>query len=221
MKRIHFTSILIVIACSIHSLYAQDSTVNLKPKTISLEEMIGDKRQFLQLLVNKFFAENKRVGLLSITSYAADYKYDLSNNEFQNTNLIHHHLFKGISINSGASFTSVDGMKNFVGLHYLYQSKTLSLLYLPSYYFINSHKISNTALIEFRPEMNKNWSLYTRLQLHYSHNLENGNHFRSYVYSRFGLTYKYLSFGIAHNFDRYGAAKNTKNNYGIFLKLSL
>lgn len=221
MKKNHLLAILMVGAFSIKQVNAQDSTSHFQPKAVTVEEMIGDKRQFLQLLVNKEFATKKKIGLLSITSYAADYKDNLSNNEFQNTTLIYHQIFKGIGINSGVSFTSVEGMKNFVGLQYVYQSRTFSLIYLPSYYFINSHKIANTALIEYIPVINQNWSFYSRLQLHYNHDLENGNHYRSYVYSRLGLTYKYFSFGLAHNFDRYGTSKNTKNNYGVFLKLGL
>jgi hypothetical protein len=221
MKKIHLLSILFIAAFSIHQVQAQDSIKVFSPKTVLVEELVGNKRQFLQLLVNKVFVEKEKIGLLSITSYAADYKDNLSNNEFQNTTLIYHQLFKGISINSGVSFTSIEGLKNFVGLQYMYQSKSFSLIYLPSYYFTNSHKISNTALLEYKPAISKNWSLYTRLQVHYNHNLETGNHFRSYVYSRLGLTYKYFSFGLGHNFDRYGADKNSKNNYGVFLKLSL
>jgi hypothetical protein len=221
MKKIHLLSILIAVAFSFQNLIAQDSLVHSNHKTVSVEEMIGDKRQFLQLMVNKMVVEKTKIGLLSITSYAADYKDNLSNNEFQNTTLLYHHLFKGISINSGISFTSAEGLKNFVGLQYMYQSKTLALVYMPSYYFIHSHKISNFALIEYKPAINENWSVYSRLQLHYNHDLENGNHFRSYAYSRLGLTYKYFSFGLAHNFDRYGATKNVKNNFGVFLKLTL
>lgn len=221
MKKVYLLSLLIAAAFSTQDLHAQVSTTNFNPGTISVEEMVGDKRQFLQLMVNKVFVENKKIGLLSISSYAADYKDNRGNNEFQNTTLIYHHLFKGISINSGAGFTSIEGLKNFVGLQYLYQSKTLSLIYMPSYYFINNHKISNFALIEYMPALNKNWSVYSRLQLHYNHDLENKSHFRSYAYSRLGFTYKYFSFGIAHNFDRYDADKNTKNNFGVFLKLTL
>ena len=153
--------------------------------------------------------------------YAADYKNNPGNNEFQNTSLIYHHLFKGISINSGASFTSIEGLENFVGLQYMYQRKTLSIIYMPSYYFSRSQKISNFALLEYKPSFKKNWSVYSRLQLHYNHDLDNGNHFRSYVYSRLGLTYKYFSFGLAYNYDSYGANKNVKNNYGVFLKIDL
>lgn len=221
MKKSHLIPFLFAVVFSTQYLHAQDTTQTSIPKTVSVEEMVGDQRQFRQIIVNKVFVEKKKIGLLSISSYAADNKDNLRNNEFQNTTLIYQHLIKGISINSGASFNSLEGMKNFVGLQYMHQSKTLSLLYLPSYYFIKSSKISNAVLIEYRPAINKNWSLYTRLQVLYNHDLGNGDHFRSYAYSRLGLTYKYLSFGLAHNFDRYGADKNTKNNYGIFIKLSL
>tara|TARA_R110002049_G_scaffold52783_4_gene147338 strand:+ start:3734 stop:4399 length:666 start_codon:yes stop_codon:yes gene_type:complete len=221
MNKTHFLIILIAVAFGTRNLHAQDSTAYSKPKTISVEEMLGDKRQFLQLIVNKAFVEKKTIGLLSITSYAADYKDNFSNNEFQNTTLVYHQLGNGIGINTGASFTSVEGLKNFVGLQYKYQSKTLSATYMTSYYFINSHKISNFALVEYRPAINENWSVYSRLQLHYNHDLESGNHFRSYAYSRLGLTYNYFSFGLAYNFDRYRADKNIKNNYGLFLKLTL
>jgi len=186
-----------------------------------VEEMVGDKRQFLQLLVNKVFIENKKIGLLSISSYAASYKENSGINEFQNITLIYHHLIRGININSGTSFTSADRLEIFMGLQYMYKNKVLSLIFMPAYYFINSHKISNFALIELKPSINENWSVYLSLQLHYNHDLENGNHFRSFVYSRLGLTYKYFSFGLAYNFVRYGAGKNTIYNYGVFLKLTL
>lgn len=221
MKPIYFFAILIAFTFYSQQSIAQDSLHSFKPKSVSAEELVGHKRQYLQLLVNKVFIEETKTGLFSISSYAADYKENLNNNEFQNTTLIYHQLYKGFSINSGVSFTSIEGLRNFIGLQYMYQNKKLSFIYLPAYYFTNGRKFSNLALIEYTPSLNKNWSLYSRLQIHYNHNLKTGNHFRSYAYSRIGLTYKYLSFGIADNYDCYGADKTTKNNYGVFLKLSM
>lgn len=221
MKKLHLLLILFTVAFNIKDSGAQDKKINTGADVVSVEEMIGDKRQYLQLMVNKVFVEKKGIGFLSISAYAADYKSNLNNNEFQSTALIYHHLFNGISVNSGASFTSFEGLKNFVGLQYVYQSKNVFLIYMPSYYFLNSSKISNLAVIDFKPSINENWSFYSRLQLHYNHDLKNGSHYRSYVYSRLGLTYKYFSFGLAHNYDRYRADKVIKNNYGVFLKLNL
>lgn len=221
MRTTQFLIILIALTYSLPKLQAQQSVADVRPKSVSVEEMIGGKRQFLQLLVNKVLPEKKRIGMLSLTAYATDYRGITVNTEFQNTTLIYHHLFKGISINSGSNFTSVEGLTNFVGLQYIYQDKKWLVIYIPSYYFINSHKVSNLALLEYTPEINKNWSVYSRVQVLYNHDLESGTHFRSYVYSRLGLTYRYFSFGLAHNIDRYASNKGAKNNYGVFLKFSL
>lgn len=221
MKKTYLLSVLAAVAFSFQKLEAQDAGAGLKPKIASVEEMIGHKRQFLQLIVNKPLLGKKRSGLLSLSSYAADYNNKPGNNEYQNTTLIYQPLFKGLSINSGVSFTSVEGMKNFAGLQYVCLKRDFSLIYLPSYFFIHSNKLANTALIEYKPAFNSNWGLYTRIQAHYNHNFETGHHFRSYLYSRLGLTYHYFSFGLAQNFDRYGADKKIKNNYGLFLKMLL
>lgn len=224
MKKIYTIASSLLIALSNNSSAAPDSTGNnagLPTQSVSIEEMVGDKRQFLQLQVNKVFQEHKKVGLLSITSYAADYKDNLSANEFQNTSLIYHQIAGGVSINSGVSFTSIEGLKNFVGLQYMLQRKSFSLIYLPSYFFSGNHKLSNLLLLEYKPALGKNWSLYSRAQLHYNQDISKGNHFRSYAYTRIGLSYKNYSFGLAHNYDCYGAQKSSRNNYGVFIKISM
>ncbi|NHM08024.1 hypothetical protein G4D82_12395 [Flavobacterium sp. CYK-4] len=203
------------------TLQAQDTLKIAVSKTVSVEEMLGDQRQFLQLTVNKMFGEKKGLGLLSITAYVADYEDQLEKNEFLNTTLLYQLLYKGLAINSGVAFTSVDGMKNFAGLQFMHQSKAFSLLYLPSYFFLHSHRLANTAMLTYSPELNKRWSIYTHLQLHYNHDFKTGHHFRSYAYGRLGLSRNYVTFGLAYNFDQYGASKITKNNTGIFLKLSM
>lgn len=221
MKKRYFFQLALVYALILQNLHAQEQQTNLMPLTFSVEEMVGDNRQFLQVMVNKVFVEKKKIGLLSISSYAAGYNENLSNNEYLNTTMVYHHLYKGIGINSGSTYTSAEGLKNFMGLQYFFQNKTLSVIYMPSYYFINSNKISNFAIVEYKPKMKKNWSLYARIQLNYNYDFENGKHFRSYSYNRLGLSYKNLSFGMASNFDRYLSTKIRKNNHGIFLRLTL
>ncbi|HNP99769.1 MAG TPA: hypothetical protein PKK99_11985, partial [Bacteroidia bacterium] len=136
MKKITYLSVLIAAVFSTNSSTAQDSLKTFKPQTVSVEELVGNKRQFLQLTVNKILDEKKNIGLFSISSYAADYKKYSVENEYQNSTLVYHHIFGGISINSGASFTSVEGLKNFVGLQYLHQSKSLTVLLMPTYSFL-------------------------------------------------------------------------------------
>lgn len=201
--------------------YAQWSTQVYKDKPVSAEDFLGNERQYFQIMVNKIFTEKRNTGFLSLTSYSSSYQNDHSGNEFLNNSLIYHHLFKGISLNSGATYTSLEGLKTFIGLQYMFQNRIFSLVYLPAYYFINANRISNLALVECKPSINQKWAVYTRMQLHYNYNLEKGNHFRSYVYSRVGLSYTFFSFGLADNFDCYGADKKIKNNFGVFLKLDI
>ena len=142
MKKTYFISILVLVASGVKNLIAQESAVYLKQKNnISIEELIGNKRQVSQLLVNSVFTERKKIGLLSITSYAANYSDDLGANEFQNTALIYHQLFKGFGINSGTSFTTVEGLRNSSGIQYMYQNKSLSLILMSSYFYAKSNKI--------------------------------------------------------------------------------
>ncbi len=202
-------------------IYAQDSLGVSKPKPVSVEDFVGNRRQCLQLMVHKTFEERKHLGLLSISAYAADYDNDKTKSEYLNTTLLYHRLCKGFGLHAGATFTSHEGWKPFVGLQYMLQRKAFSLIYLPSYYFLHSNKVSHIAVIEYKPTIHGRWAIYTRAQLHYSYDLEHKDHFRSYVYSRLGVSYGNVSFGLAHNLDRYGAAKNTKNNFGGFVKLNL
>lgn len=221
MKTLFWVSIALLSLVVVPTSQAQDSLRAKALKSIVAEEFIGDNRQFFFLMGKATIAEEKQIGLLTISSYAADYEHDLSVSEYLNTTLIYHPIYAGIGINSGVSFTSVEGMKNFVGLQYLYQDNTLSFLYLPNYSWTKTRMLSNLAHVEYKPAVSDMWSLYSRLQLQYQHDVEHSTHFRSFIYSRLGLTYTYFSFGLAHNFDSYGAGKTTKNNYGVFLQLAL
>ena len=200
---------------------AQDSLGVSKPKLVTVEDFVGNRRQYFQLMVHKTFAGRKRLGLLSISAYAADYHNDNSKSEYLNTTLLYHRLYKGFGLHAGATFTSHKGWKPFVGLQYMMQRKSFSLIYQPSYYFLHTYKVAHIAVIEYKPAIHARWAIYTYAQLHYSYDLEQKEHFRSYVYSRLGVSYGNVSFGLAHNLDRYGAAKNTENNYGGFVKLNL
>lgn len=221
MKTLLFVSFLLLIGGDVTALQAQDSLGAKARNPIVAEEFIGDKRQYFFLMGNATIAQAGRIGLLSISSYAAGYDPHIAESEYQNTTLIYHPIYGGLGINSGTRFTSVEGMRNFVGLQYAYQDTTLSLLYLPGYSWTASPMLSNFAHVEYKPALSATWSLYSRVQLQYQFDLEHSTHFRSFVYSRVGLSISYFSFGLAHNYDSYGAAKTTKNNYGVFLQLAL
>ena len=220
MKKIVFQLLILLVVSLNNNIYSQDSLEFSKPPPIPIENLIGHNRQYFQMIVNRIFQEKKQVGLLNMSSYAADYNNDIANNEFLTTTAIYHKIHKGISVNSGSTFNSKDGLKSFFGLQYMYTNKNVLIIYLPNY-ILDAHIVSNLALLEYKPKLNSKWSAYTRLQANYNYDFLNNNHHRSIIYSRLGLTYNRISFGIGANLDWYGSNKTFKENYGIFLKLNL
>jgi hypothetical protein len=73
------------------------------------------------------------------------------------------------------------------------------------------------VMAEYKPEINENWKIYSRVQGLYAQNLNSGEHARSYLMLRLGLSYKDIRFGLGANWDAYGPEKQSKQNYGVFL----
>ncbi len=73
------------------------------------------------------------------------------------------------------------------------------------------------GVVEYKPIISKKLRLYSRLQVLYNQNLNKGNHERSFVYLRLGVTRKKSSFGLGLNFDFYGANTMREEGYGVFI----
>ena len=217
-----YVSVFLIVILSSYS-KAQDSIVKIiKQKSpIPAEILVGNNRLYYQMIINRNISENNKLGFLNISSYTADNKNDITKNEYFSSTIIYYNIYKGISVNTGGTFNSSEGIKPYLGLQYMYSNKTISLLYFPSYYFIGYHKITNLAMIEFKPKLNKKLSIYSRLQMTYSQNIEKNLHVRSYLYGRLGLTYNKFTLGAGLNFDWYGEKKSLKENYGAFFKVNL
>lgn len=208
--------------CILNNVKAQQKTdtTKLKPPVI-VEILAGNNRLFSQIIVNKPITENKKVAILNISSFAADYQNDVSKNEYLNTAILYYKFTNRLSINAGVSFNTAEGLKPMVGLQYIYSNKNISIVYLATYYYSHYHKIFNLLFIEYKPKIKNNWAIYSRLQANYQYDIENKNHFRSYLYLRLGATYKNITVGAGANLDRYGAQKAFKENYGAFINLKL
>ncbi len=201
---------------------AQDSSKISKPKApIPVEVFTGNSRLYYQVFINRKITKNNKIGFFSNSSFSADYKKDFTKNEYQTTSALYVDLFKGLSVNAGATFNSSEGLKPFAGLQYMYANKSLLIFYLPSYYYLQSNKVSNLAIIEFKPKINQKWSIYSRIQVFNAYNIEKNNHARRYVYSRLGLSFANYTFGLASNIDWYGASKFKRENYGMFFRVNI
>lgn len=203
-----------------YTLNAQDSS-GLTKSPVPAEILIGNNRLFYQIIINKKITKNNKLGYFSTSSFAADYNNEISKNEYLTTALLYCNIFKSLSVNSGATLNTIEGLKPFVGLQYTYTKKNIMFFYLPAYYYLSSQKISNFAFIEYKPGINNHWAGYSKLQVNYIYDIGKNYHFRSYIYSRLGLTYSNLTFGAGANLDWYGETKKLKENYGLFLKLNL
>lgn len=201
---------------------AQDTTkiVNTKPP-ISAEFMAGNNRLFSQININKPITENRRLGFLNVSSFAADYGNNLANSEYLSFSALYYKNIKGFGLNTGATFNTAEGLKPFVGLQYTYTNNNISILYLPAYHYLHSRKIFILLIVEYKPKITEKWSAYSKLQSNYQHDLETDNHFRSFLYLRLGATYKNFTFGTGTNLDQYGVKKVFKENYGVFVKFNL
>lgn len=195
-------------------------TTKLKPP-VTAEFLAGNNRLFSQLIVNKPITEDQKIGFVNIVSFAASYKNDFTKNEYLNISALYYKLTKRISIKTGISLNTAEGLKPLAGLQYMYANKSVSIVYFPAYYYLHNHKIFNLLFLEYRPKIENNWSGYSRLQANYQYDIEHKKHFRSYLYLRLGATYKNITFGAGANLDRYGAKKIFRENYGAFLNLKL
>jgi hypothetical protein len=199
------------------NLEAQENIQKNGTTPIPTEILIGNESLNYQMVINKKFSPTSKLGLFSLVSFAADYKNSKAKNEFMVPVQVNYALNKNFAINMGIAMNSNWGFRPTAGLQYLYLKKELIIFDAPSVYLTETHSIENFGFILFKPEIKKNLSLYSKLQLLYSINTETGMHDRSYDYVRLGLSIKTLSFGIAANWDWYGPMKYHKQNLGIFI----
>lgn len=59
------------------------------------------------------------------------------------------------------------------------------------------------------------------LQMLYGFIPQWGDHARSYLIARVGLSYREFTFGAGSNIDYYGPARQNENNFGLFLSVQL
>lgn len=198
---------------------AQDENTKLhaSPPT-PVEVLLGNNRFVSQISISKKFAENSRFGFLATSYIAADYGNDKSENESVNVAFITYDMVKGFGLVSGAVLNSAWGFRPYSGFRYLYANQQFLAMVIPGFYLTESHNFETIGLVEYRPHIKNNWSLYSRLEGLYNVDMDTKKHDRSFIYGRLGLSYKTLGFGFAVNYDWYGPFKANKDNVGVFLR---
>lgn len=197
---------------------AQDSgAIPPSSPPIPVEVFFGNNRFVSQISMNKKFAGSKRFGLIANSYIAADYDNVRSENESMNFLFLSYEIYKGFGLASGAALNSQWGFRPFAGGQYVYANKTFSAMISSGFYLTESNNFETKVVVQYRPYLKGNWSLYSRVEGLFNQDMDTKKHDRSSIYGRLGLNYKTLGFGFATNYDQYGPFKVSKENYGVFI----
>ena len=191
-----------------------------KPQpSIPVEVFFGNNRANFQLSLNRQIYGKWRYN--NITTTVADYDNTRSETEFVMVNSIVYQFHRNFGASGGLQYHFVKGFVPSVAFHASYASPTWLLLLTPYLNFMPERNSETIGIIEYKPQLNNNFRLYTRAQALYNYNFNLEQHDRSFYYFRLGVTVNKFSFGAAANLDYYGKSKVKKNNFGGFLKVDI
>ncbi len=194
-----------------------------RPAPIPIELFAGTNGWTYQMVVDKKFSGTNKLGIFGLSYLRANYDNDAYLQESLNLALLKYDIYKGFSVLSGALYSSHWGFRPYAGLQYAYHSRSFMALVNSGFHLTGPRNFETIAMAEYRPQIRGNWSLYTRVQGMYSQNTKIGEHDRSYIYGRLGVSYKSYSAGCAINFDRYGfgAMMIEDHQLGMFISALL
>jgi len=181
-------------------------------KAQSFEVMPGSQRLFIDVQYLKFMDKGKRVSLFSRARATAEY-------DRQETD-----LFTGAYLNyttkPGIGGTAIGRISSNssgvdVGIHYFKATKSFMIYALPSINVNNELLYSWFSIIRYTPELNKQWKLYSNLEL-FSAFGETGN-LANVQRIRIGVDKQGNQFGLALNRSD-GRFVETDVNPGLFFR---
>jgi hypothetical protein len=187
---------------------------------VTIEVLTGDVGIASQMIINKSFSSVPRLGFFSVTNISSKWNETTSKDAMSQANITFE-IVKGLRLFGGMHYTPTTGLRPTSALMYTLNYKSLLLSIGPRIDLSKNSNAEGFVMAEYKPEINENWKIYSRVQGLYAQNLNSGEHARSYLMLRLGLSYKDIRFGLGANWDAYGPEKQSKQNYGIFLAASL
>lgn len=200
--------------------YSQAETHTSNPPVI-FEALAGNKGFASQMMVNKGFEGIKGLGFFSVANISSKWSEDNSKDAMIQANITFE-MIKNLRLVGGSHYTPNTGLRPTAGLMYSLNFKDFLLVVNPRFIGFSKNSIAEGfIMMEYKPGINENWNWYSRIQGLYSETITDGEHARSYLMLRLGLSYKSVTFGAGANFDSYGPFKESKQNYGIFAAVRL
>ncbi|MBK1895204.1 hypothetical protein JHL15_05470 [Chryseobacterium sp. YIM B02567] len=173
-----------------------------------------------QLNINKNFKDVPGLSFFSVSNISSKWNEQNAKDAMSQFNLAYEFV-KGFRLFGGIHYTPSTGLRPSVMLLYSYVKEEITLVIGPRIDLADNSNLEGFGMLEYKPKLNDQWKIYSRLQGLYARSVKNGIHARSYLMVRAGLSYKDYSFGIGANFDAYGPERIIKNNYGIFVAARL
>ncbi|MBS2100426.1 hypothetical protein [Carboxylicivirga linearis] len=219
MKRYYMWMLLLaIVVLGSNEAVAQQPEV--KPTApIPLEVFLGGEGFTSQLVLDRKFGPDSKLGFFGLTYINANYENDGEFQESVNLSMLKYDVLKGVSVLAGSMYNSHWGFRPFAGAQYAYHTRTFMGMLTSGFHLTATKNFETIAMLEYRPVIKGDWSLYSRVQGMYSHitTTSSNHHDRSHVYGRLGVSFKNYSFGAAYNYDCYSPMKITNNEFGIFI----
>lgn len=210
---------ILLLSCLMSFAQEEKSEKILNPP-VTIEVLTGDVGIASQMIINKSFRSVPQLGFFSVTNISSKWNETASKDAMSQANITFE-VVKGLRLFGGMHYTPTTGLRPTTALIYTLNYKSLLLSIGPRIDLSKNKSAEGFVMAEYKPEINEDWKIYSRVQGLYVQNLNSGEHARSYLMLRLGLSYKDIRFGLGANWDAYGPEKLSKQNYGVFLAASL
>jgi hypothetical protein len=183
--------------------------------------LVGNKGFASQMMVNKTFEGSSKFGFFSVANISSKWSENNSKDAMIQANITFE-IIKNLRVLGGSHYTPTTGLRPTAGFIYSVNFNDFLLTVNPRFIgFAKSSIAEGFAMMEYKPKINENWHGYSRVQGLYSQTVKDGEHARSYLMLRLGMSYRSITFGAGANFDSYGPFKESKQNYGVFASARL
>jgi hypothetical protein len=208
----------VIIFLALFLAFINDVSSQAPARPIPAEVFFGHEYLYYQVVTKRNFTPGSNFEYFSLATFSADYKNDLDENSMVIIGQVSYVLGHGFGLMGGADVNSFAGFSPVVGPQHTFASREWLAVTVVSYFLNGERDLKLFGIYEYKPAINDQLSLYTRVQFIVNHSLKYDEHNKSYLFLRTGLKRNSMIFGLAANFDWSGSAKVYKENFGIFTR---